>query len=394
MEMRVRALLTSMVVLVTISLVGCGHYTCGVTFGSSTCTPSGGTGPSQGGGSTNGTAAAFDYYFDVGALKAASLDTSNNFAVISNFVSPPQASSGIGGSLVVQRKWLYVALNGSLNIEAYSINGTTGALTAIAGSPYGSLDTNAITSDPAGQFLFLCGADDDEVSVFAINQTDGSLTQVGSYPAGVGFAEQATTDGLGRFLYVTAGNLGSEVGVFSIGSTGALTAVAGSPFAISIAELASEPTGKFLLGVTGNGANNGFPSDDHVYVYSINQTTGVITPAPGSPFATTFTPANLAVHPNGTLVYTFNQTIISTSPMEGFQFNTTTGALTALGVSPFTSLTAPFGMFDQNGAFLFMRPGATLTVAGVDTTTGALTSIGTPIQTLGSAGNFVVTDPH
>ena len=101
--------------------------------------------------------------------------------------------------------------------------------------------------DPAGKFLFLLGADADEVSVFTIDQTSGALTLVGTSPVGVGFAEQATTDGLGKFLYVTAGNLGGSVAVFSIGSTGALTPVAGSPFAIRIAQLEGEPSGKFLL---------------------------------------------------------------------------------------------------------------------------------------------------
>ena len=155
-----------------------------------------------------------------------------------------------------------------------------------------------------------------------------------------------------------------------------------------------EPTGKFLLGITGNGANNGFASDDHVYVFSINQSTGVITPVTGSPFATQFTPANLAVNPNGTFVYTFNQTVTSISPMEGFQFNTTTGALTPLTTSPFAALTAPAGVFDESGAYLFMHPGTTLTVVSVDSSTGALTSIGSPISAIGLPVAWAATDPH
>ncbi len=394
MAMKVRVLLCSVVVLALMGLAGCGHYTCGNTFGSATCSSSGSGGISQGGGGTSGTPAAFDFFENSGTLDAALLDTSGNFNLISNFVSPPQTLSGIGGMIIVQKQWLYMALTGGLQIQAYSINGGNGALTAISGSPFSSPDTDAITSDPAGKFLFLCGADDDQVTVFAINQTNGSLTAVGSFPAGVGFAEQATTDGLGKFLYVTAGNLGGQVAVFSIGASGSLTPVAGSPFSISIAQLKSEPTGKFLLGVTGNGANNGFASDDNVYVFSINQSTGVITPVAGSPFATTFTPASLAVNPNGTFVYTFNQTVTGVSPMEGFQFNTTTGALTPLPTSPFAALTAPAGVFDQSGAYLFMHPGTTVTVASVDSSTGAVTSIGSPITGIGSPVGWAATDPH
>ena len=392
MAMKVRVLLSSVVVLTTMWLAGCGHYVCSTTFGNSSCTaPSGGI--SQGGSGT-GTPAAFDFFQDSGSLNAAIVDTSGNFDLIPNFVSPPQTLSGIGGMVIVQKQWLYIALTGGLSIEAYSIDGKTGALTAISGQPFSSPNTNAITADPAGKFLFLCGADNDQVTVFAINQTSGALTQVGSFPVGVGFAEQATTDGLGKFLYVTAGNLGSQVAVFTIGPTGSLTPAVGSPFSITIAQLEGEPTGKFLLGVTGNGANNGFTSDDHVYVFSINQSTGVLTPVTGSPFATTFTPARLAVNPNGTLVYTFNQTVTGTSPMEGFQLNTTTGALTPLASSPFTAITAPAGVFDPSGAYLFMHPSTTLTAASVNTTTGALTSIGQPIPTAGNPVAWAATDPH
>ena len=395
MEMKVRALLSSVVVLIMVSLVGCGHYNCssGAQFGNSTCTATGG-GLSSGGGGTTSTAAVFDFFFDSGQLDAASLDTAGVFSLIPNFVSPAQVSSGIGGMTIVQKQWMYISFNGSPEVEGYSIDGTTGALTAISGAPFVSLDTNAMASDPAGKFLFLLGADADEVSVFTIDQTSGALTLVGTYPAGVGFAEQATTDGLGKFLYVTAGNLGGSVAVFSIGSTGALTPVAGSPFAISIAQLEGEPTGKFLLGVTGNGANNGFASDNHVYVYSINQTSGVITPATGSPFATTYTPSTLTVHPSGSYVYTFSQTVTGTSPTEGFQFNTTTGALTAVAGSPFTALTAPAGEFDQSGLYLFMHPGTSLSVASVNTNTGALTSISSPITNIGSPVGWAVTDPN
>jgi 6-phosphogluconolactonase (cycloisomerase 2 family) len=300
--------------------------------------------------------------------------------------------------IVVQKKWMYLALSGGFQVNAYSIDGTSGALTAISGSPFTSLDSDAIASDPAGHFLFLLGADNDEVTVFSIDQTAGSLTKVGTFAANVGFAEQVTTDGLGKYLYVTAGNLGTEVAVFSINSTtGALTALPNSPLSISIAQLTSEPTGKFMLGMTGNGALNGFGSDNHVYVYSITQSgsqAGTISPVTGSPFATTYIPDYLAVAPGGTFVYTFNETVTGTSPMEGFQFNTTSGQLTALSGSPFTALTPTDGRFDQSGDYLFLNAVGTLSVVGADTTTGALTStITTTIPSAGEGLGWAVTDP-
>jgi lactonase family protein with 7-bladed beta-propeller len=395
MAMRVRVPVSCFVVMSMMWLVGCGdHYKCGTTFGSATCSSAGSGGIGQGGGgNTIQNPAAFDFFLENATLNAAFLNTSNNFNLIPNFASPPLGLSAISGMVIVQKKWLY--LDEGVKIAGFSINGATGALTALTGSPFASSSTESsgITADPAGKFLFLSAANDAQVVVFAINQTNGSLTSVGSFPTGF-FNGEATTDGLGKYLYVTAGNLGGEVAVFAIGATGSLTPIAGSPFAISIAQLRGEPTGKFLFGVTGNGANNGFPSDNHIYVFSIDQTTGVITPVTGSPFATVFTPANLEVHPSGKFVYTFNKTVSGTSPAEGYQFDATTGAVIPVMGSPFTAVIASDGQFDQSGAFLFTHPGTTLAVSGVSSTTGGLSSIAPPITAIGNPAAFAVTDTH
>jgi len=387
MTTRVCVLLSLVVVAAALLLGSCGHYVCneGATFGASTCSGSGG-GIGTGGG---GTAAAFAFMEDQGTIYGASLDTAGTFALIPNFVSPPQTLSGIGGMVIVQKKWLYVALTGSLQVQAYSINGTTGALTAISSSPYSSSDSTAITADPAGKFLFLCGQDNDHVSVFSINQTDGSLTLVGTgASAGLGFAVNSSTDGLGQYLYVTQGNLGSEVAVFKINSDGSLTAV--GLLSIAIAQLRGEPTGKFMLGITGNGANNGFTADNNVYVFPINSdgTLGTATL-----FATKNTPASFAVHPSGKLVYTFNGTVTGATAVEGFTLDNT-GKLTELSGSPFTSMTANAGLIDDSGAYLFLHPGTSVSVQGINTTTGALTAIGQPISGIGGTAGWAVTDPH
>jgi len=153
---------------------------------------------------------------------------------------------------------LYVvseASHGNGAVAGFSINRGTGALTAIPGSPFplSGTEVYSLSTDSAGKFLFVCAANNDQVQVFSINQTSGALAPVGTF-ATTGFAAQATTDGLGKYLYVTEGNSGSNVDVYAISSTGLLTPIAGSPFPISIATLRSEPTGKFLVGVTGDGA--------------------------------------------------------------------------------------------------------------------------------------------
>jgi lactonase family protein with 7-bladed beta-propeller len=393
MATKVRVLLSAVLVLTAMWLVDCGHYTCGTTFGNGSCTSGGSGGIGQGGGGGNiQNPAAFDYFFEGGNLNAAFLNTSNSLNLIPNFASPPLGLGATDGMVVVQKKWLYI--DEGVKVAAFSINAGTGALTALTGSPFAASSTESagMIADPAGKFIFLSAANDAQVVVFAINQTNGTLTAVGSFPT-ASFAGEATTDGLGKYLYVTQGNLGSEVSVYVIGATGALTPIAGSPFSISIAQLRGEPTGKFLLGITGNGVNNGFGADNHIYVYSIDQTTGALTAVTGSPFATVFIPGNLEVHPSGKFVYTFNGSVSGPSPAEGYQFDTTTGAVIPVVGSPFTAATASDGKFDQSGAFLFTHPSTTLAVFSVSSTTGALASIAPPITGIGSPSEFVVTDP-
>jgi 6-phosphogluconolactonase (cycloisomerase 2 family) len=100
------------------------------------------------------------------------------------------------------------------------------------------------------------------------------------------------------------------------------------------------------------------------------------------------------VHPNGTLVYTFNGTVNGLTPMEGFQLDTSSGQLAALAGSPFKGMVAPHGFFDQSGAFLFLHPSDKIEVASVDSATGALIAIGSPVTGVGLSEVLAVADPH
>jgi len=363
----------------------------GATQSTGACTVGGGGG---GNPTATGKPAAFAYYVNQLMIGATVVDTSGNFGQLLGFANPPSSLQALDTMVVAQTKWLYQLVGSTL--AAYSINGGTGALTAIPGSPFplSSTEVASLSTDSAGKFLFVCAANNDQVQVFSINQTSGALAPVGTF-ATAGFAAQATTDGLGKYLYVTAGNLGGTVDVYTIGSTGLLTPIAGSPFFINIATLRSEPTGNFLVGVTGNGANNGVGTpDNHVYVFSIDQSTGALSQVSGSPFATTLIPADLAVHPNGTLVYTFNGTVNGLTGVEGFQLDTSSGQLTALAGSPFNGMVAPHGFFDQSGAFLFLHPSDKIEVASVDSATGALIAVGSPVTGVGQSEILAVADAH
>src|ERR1035438_9260653 len=74
MTMRVRWILMLLAGLAVIGLAGCGHYTCGTGFGSSTCTSSGP--PNLGGGGGSSAASAFAFAADAdGTIDGYTLST-------------------------------------------------------------------------------------------------------------------------------------------------------------------------------------------------------------------------------------------------------------------------------------------------------------------------------
>ena len=391
MSMKVRALCIGAVLLAAMWTTGCGHYVCGTTFGNATCTPSGSGITGGTGGSNTIGVTAFVYFVDpsAGEMAAEALNVNNSqtFAPISNFVSPAMSGGGNGGMVVVDKKYLYVAATNSV-LLGFSISSSTGALTPVPNSPY-TITGPAIAADPQGRFLFVGGPG--MISALTIN-SDGSLTAVPGSPfstAGT-IPTQLVTDGLGKYLYAVGATTISE---YSYDQTsGALSAVAGSPLYTAMSQIASETTGKFILGISG--------ATNDVFVFAIGST-GALTGVTGSPFPTGLAAVSLAVSPNGAFVYTFNQSNFgaqaAAQPMEGFSLSGA-GVLTALSGSPFAGLNAGVGVFDQSGEFLFtvaQVPNSGLQTAGefayaVSTSTGAVSS------TLPNAGvvneTFAVTD--
>jgi 6-phosphogluconolactonase (cycloisomerase 2 family) len=391
MTNRVRAGLILTVALAMTGLAGCGHYICseGATFGSSSCTSSG----SGGGGGLNGTGTVYAYLLsEVGASDGMAADTldlsANTFQEASSFVAPPLPSTlaADGGTVVVNltsQKYLYIPFNNG-TVYGYAIDGTSGALTSVTGSPYTVLGGTSITATPAGTFLFVGDSASGDISVFSISATNGSLTAVGSpFASGIA-AAQITTDGLGKYLYATSGTGGAQVAALAIGSTGALSLVTGSPFSFPMSKVLGENSGKYLLGITG--------FDDHIHVFGINSLTGVIGEVTGSPFATTSLPTNLVVHPSGSFVYGLDG--LSTA-MEGYRIDASTGALTGITGSPFTGVNLNAGEFDQSGKYLFGVAQGPVAIDfgpyGVDTSTGAISLL---TYTLGGfpGGGFAVSD--
>ncbi len=414
MNTRVRVLFSLVAVMATLGLGACGHYTCKATFGASSCTPAGGgvgsgSGSGGGGGATisAANATALVYYMSGSSIKGAGIGGST-FAPLTGYTAP-SVSTSFADIMLVTKKYVYVP-TGNSTVEGFSIARSTGALTAIPGSPFtatasGAATTDGAWTDPQGRFLFVGSESSGDIWVFQINAATGALTETAGSPftsasasglVALSSADIMTVDASGKFLYVGQLSASAAVAAFSIDQiTGALTPIVGSPFNLGVAQIHASLTGEFLLGVA-QIQDGGSATDTHIHVFSINPATGVPTEVNGSPFLTASAPFDFAISPNGKFVYTVGTTSGTTSvgPIEGFQMDTTSGALTKLGGSPFISLPTASGcLFDQSGADLVCADtisGGKLFVLGASATNGALTNVATFATTGGFP--FGVTD--
>ena len=120
-------------------------------------------------------------------------------------------------------KFAYVVNYEGGNVSAYTINATSGALTPVTGSPFGAgTNPDGVTVDPKGKFAYVSNGGSNSqgnVSAYTINATTGALTPVAGSPFGAGsYSNGVAVDPKGKFAYVA--NLGSgNVSAYTINAT-------------------------------------------------------------------------------------------------------------------------------------------------------------------------------
>jgi YVTN family beta-propeller protein len=282
-------------------------------------------------------------------------------------------------------KFAYVASSGDVwdiddgSLLTYSINPTTGALTATTG---GIVDTggngipglyNSVALDPSGKFAYAPdgGAFPEgsfggspSVSMFGVDSTTGALTSIGVIAAGTG-PDSVTVDPAGKFAYVT--NLSSnDVSIYTIDvTTGALASTGTIATGTAPLSIVVDPSGKFAY-VANSGSND-------VSMYTINATTGALTSI--GTIAVGTGPDCVVVDPSGKFAYVAN---FGSNDVSMYTIDVTTGALTptgtiAAGQSPTSIAIHPSGKF----AYVTNSASNNISMFSIDTATGALTLFGT-----------------
>jgi probable HAF family extracellular repeat protein len=273
----------------------------------------------------------------------------------------PTDSSGLSSIAVDPAgRFLYAANQyggASKNVTGFSIDGETGRLTALPGSPFNAgISPSGIAIDPSGRFAYVSDFGGNTVSAFKIDQQSGRLLAIATYPTG-GFPDAVIVDAQGKFVYVTNQSTNNVSGYAVNQVSGALTQITGSPFPTGTfpVSVAVDPNERFVYV-----ANQG---SDNVSGYTINATTGALNTLSTSPYAAGDGGVlSVTVDPTGAFVYLagygglYSYSINQNSTAfggGGFPPKDLYGGLTLIQGSPFGGGSPNFVAVDYTGTFLY-----------------------------------------
>ncbi len=314
---------------------------------------------------------------------------------ISNAAISTQAANDTGFT-VSCAEFAYVTNALDNTLSAYRIDATTGAMQAVGTptttgtSPYATVGVETYYSGvlafmyPKQYVVFVGNESSNDVSAFAVNNTTGALTAVPGSPFAAGTDPKAMAlYGSGALYVANAGS--NNVSAYSIDQdTGALAPLSPGPSTIVTGKSPTSVVvvpGASVVYVANHGGSN------DISAFSID-----LTPVPGSPFPAGGNPLSLAVGGGGKFLYTANPDATKPS-ISGFNIDPTSGALSPLNGSPFQLPVSHYMATDQTGAYLYVTSGANVVGYGIDATTGALTRLpGFPVAA-GANAYSVSVDP-
>jgi len=303
------------------------------------------------------------------------------FAAIGNY------SDGSTQDLTTTATWGSSTGVATVNNAGIASTISAGPTTITATGPnnvQGTLAFNVLPP-PAPRFGYLLAPDAHSLSYYVVDPATGQLRIRGYLSIGSGF-QGIVADPLGRYLYVTSS---SNILEYAVNSDGSLTSVGSLGVSITAGsnqQAVIDPSGKFLYNATSNPSNA-------VAAFAINAGTGALTAVPGSPFATGGTsPGPIVIDSRSRFLYIAN---LGGSSINGYTINSTTGALTSVG-PPRGTVTQPGVTIDSLGRRLYALGFncSCIDAFNIDGTTGALTRMANaPFTSTNGGGARFLLDP-
>jgi YVTN family beta-propeller protein len=303
----------------------------------------------------------------------------------------PTTSDGSINGLTAQISASDVAAAGTATVTVFNPppgGGSSNSLTFTITT--GAVDPRSIAVDPAGKFAYVASEGCDAegyASMYTINPTTGALASIGPpVPSKDENTDSVTVDPFGKFAYVaSSGNVwdidfGSVLTYTINPTTGALTPTTGGINGTGINgtpeffnSVVVDPSGKFAYAADGGAFPPGsFGGSSSVSMYTINSTTGALTSI--GMIAAGTGPDSVAVDPAGKFAYVTN---FGSNDVSMYTIDATTGALASIGT--IAAGTGPaYVAVDPAGKFAYVTNFGSNDVSmyTIDATTGALISIG------------------
>ena len=256
-----------------------------------------------------------------GSITPFSIDNATNTLVtipLSSLATPNPSAMTIDP---LEGRFLWVTNNNFNTVSSFSINTSTGQLTAQGTIPTGRL-SSAIAAHPNGNFVFAASEGDSGIYRYQVNRASGQLTALGSLTNAVLIATDLAIVPSGNFGYALSGT-GNITRLSVNGANGQLgilgfTAVNGSS---SCEALTIHPNGSFLFTTCSN-ALGAF-----VAAFSMDPATGALTAGANTAIGVSG-PATLALERGGLVMHVAHQL---SNTVYTFGVNPSTGGLTSTG---------------------------------------------------------------
>jgi 6-phosphogluconolactonase (cycloisomerase 2 family) len=375
--------------------------TCTVTAGSGTTGSSMGTNVAVNCGSATASVGKFAYTANNGdgTISAYTINPTSGQLTAAGAVVP-DGTAPAAVSLAPNGKFAFSASNNGTKIQAFTINQTSGALTLVGSYNTGFVTGSAypdIAVDAQSAHLYLASAGDNEVAGFAIDATTGALAALARspYPAGAGAGAIPAFSPDGKFIYVmdegATGTGNNSVSGYSIGADGSLTAIPGSPFPVGAGMeptwIAFTPDEKYAY-VADTGV-------DLISAYSVSSTTGKLTALATPTFAADEHPQDLTIDASGKHLYAPVANGSTAGAVQAYTINAD-GTLTSLGSTP-AGVGPLYLAIDPAAPFAYVasKGGAEVYGYKINQTTGALAALSPSFFSTGAGSEpqFITIDP-
>jgi 6-phosphogluconolactonase len=302
----------------------------------------------------------------------------------------PFASAGqpFGLAATPNHQFLYATSFQNNQVNQFLISSASGVLTPLTCTAVATTDLQPlkIAINPAGTLLYTINQLG-SISGFSINATTGCLTAISTTPTDA-TGRGITIDQSGQFVYVSTG--GGGIDAFQIGASGTLTRLAIAGFdsgTTTMLAVKAVPTFEVLMATDGGSTNN-------LRTFNINTGSGVLTPI------VTTTPGSSPANPSA---IAFNTPLNATTPLfyiaNTASNNLTVNAVDATGAIGATPLTVPVATgpidlaVDPLGKFLYVANNGSSTVSVLNaniTAANTTTALISTSPTGGSPESIVV----